>query len=143
MIPQIGSYLPLYNYKIEHDLYRYGSKNRKYFKQYFGIKDMVEDHHIIPKEFRKHKFIRNIDYDVSSSRNIKIMCNHKNHLCETLTNRSILIHHNGHIKYNLYVGKQLDKLVQKDLDIARYEFYLFIHYLESMLDINNDNIPWK
>ena len=46
---------------------RYGSLLRRTFKLRWNVRN-VEDHHVIPKEFKSHPIIEKINYDIHASR---------------------------------------------------------------------------
>jgi len=140
LLYQINSHYSLFHYQKNRDIYRYGSKKRQQIKYELGYHNLVEDHHIIPKEFDNHLFIRDIGFDVGCSRNIRIMPNHYGYEKLNLTNA--LVHHNGHIHYNQYVKHNLDELYRTtNFDESKYKFLLFFWYLESQLDYKGD-LPW-
>lgn len=121
LLYQIHSHYSFFHYNKECDRYRYGSKARQKVKYELGYKDIVEDHHIIPKEFKDHLFIKDIGFDVGCSRNIHIMTKWS--------------HRNRHHEYNKYVKDNLDELYQTtNFDESKYKFILFFWYLESQLD---------
>jgi hypothetical protein len=51
---------------------RYGSLLRRTFKLRWNVRN-VEDHHVIPKEFKSHPIIEKINYDIHASENIIMM----------------------------------------------------------------------
>lgn len=141
LLYQINSYYSFYQYNKNNDIYRYGSKQRQYVKKHFGYTNLVEDHHIIPKEFKSHSFIRDIGFDVHCSRNIRIMPNEYGFEKLDLPENA-LVHHNGHIHYNRYVKHKLDELyVTTNNDKSKYKFLLFFWHLESQLNYKGE-LPW-
>ena len=62
---------PLFSHN-ENDRFNYGSEERRRFKDLSKIRYLVQDHHCIPRQFRNHKLVREIDFDVNCSRNILI-----------------------------------------------------------------------
>ena len=81
--------------------YSYGSYNRAIIKQKHGIRGLVQDHHIIPRQFSK---IVNIDID--SSRNLIMLPTSYGKL---YLNTTRPIHENGHPNYNKYIKHLLDE----------------------------------
>ena len=141
LLYQINSYYSLYHYNKNNDIYRYGSKKRQQMKYNFGYNNLVEDHHIIPKEFKTHLFIRDIGFDVDCSKNIRIMPNEYG-MEKLKLPENTLLHHNGHIQYNRYVKNQLDEFYRTtNNDKSKYKFLLFFWHLESQLDFKSD-LPW-
>ena len=138
---------PNYAYILKHissqpDYFRYKSIHRRNFKKYKNYINCVEDHHIIPKQWRNHKLIKSINFDINSSNNLYIMPNNN---AKNIFNihPNTLIHEGGHMKYNKYVKKQLDYIQDRNKDSQNYEFLLLLNHLKSNMQFNEDNIPWK
>jgi len=139
---QLHSHYSFFNYNSKYDLYRYNSKKRKQYKKLVNYQYYVNDHHIIPKQFRDHKLIQNINFDISSSRNIKIMPTLQGIQYFNLDD-NVLTHYKGHLKYNKFVKDELNEiLLLKDIDEQRYNFILFFWFLELNLDFKG-TIPWN
>lgn len=104
-------------------MYIYSSIYRRNIKRKFLINGLVQDHHIIPREFRNiinynnSKLINHID----SSQNLIILPTRYGKLFID-TNRSI--HENGHIHYNRYVYNLLNN---------NYSIDYIINYLKQQL----------
>jgi hypothetical protein len=128
----------------EHDKFNYGSEERRRFKDLSNIRYLVQDHHCIPRQFRNHKLIREIYFDVNCSRNILIMPTRLG-VKELNLDPNTLVHEGGHPRYNKYVGSQLEKINDEydTLDEKRYQIWLFLHYLKDNLHYKNDIIPWE
>mgnify|MGYP006242313703 FL=1 len=99
----------IYHYKPEYDEYRYGSTQRKVYKKYKNYTNLVQDHHIIPKQWKKHKLIRTINFDINSSNNLIIMPTPKTFLYFNF-NSNLRTHYVGHPSYNclLYTSDAAD-----------------------------------
>tara|TARA_Y100000389_G_scaffold66748_1_gene62957 strand:- start:441 stop:932 length:492 start_codon:yes stop_codon:yes gene_type:complete len=120
----------------------YGSKDRRDFKNEMGIRFLVQDHHCIPYQFRNHKLLRLTKFNVNSARNIVMMPNKKGFEQLNL-HKDTLIHDGGHAKYNSYVGKHLQRILNEpDLDVKRYKLWLFLHYLKDNLKYKGV-LPWN
>jgi hypothetical protein len=134
---------PLFSHN-DYDKFNYGSEERKRFKDLSKIRYLVQDHHCIPRQFRNHKLLREIDFDVNCSRNILIMPTRLG-IKELNLDPNCLVHEGGHPKYNKYVGSQLEKIKNEyeTIDEQRYQIWLFLHYLKDNLRYNNDIIPWE
>ena len=78
------------------------------YKKYKKYDNLVQDHHIIPKQWKKHKLIKNINFDINSSNNLIIMPTQKTFLYFNL-DPNIRTHYIGHPKYNIYVKETLPK----------------------------------
>lgn len=108
-------------------------------KAYTGY---VEDHHIIPKQWKHHELMKTLDFDVHCSNNLYIMPNNLAKYRFYL-HPNTMIHHGGHRNYNYYVKEQLDYIMSMDKDSHKYQFWLLLHHLKSNMKLNKDNIPWK
>ena len=132
----------IYHYKPQYDIYRYGSSNRKEQKKKNKYTGLVQDHHIIPKQWKNHNLIKTINFDINSSNNLVIMPIPKTFLYFNF-NPNLRTHYAGHPTYNLYVKKILDFINKLDsLDDKKYYFWLFFTYLKKNCIYTNNNIPW-
>lgn len=135
--------VPAFNFNKLFDIFKYRSQARKQFKALKQYTDLVEDHHCIPKQWREHELLKNIDFDVNCSSNLVIMPNLKGKRILNL-HPNTLVHQGGHAKYNMYVKEILDEIHEKpNEDEKKYEFWLFLHHLKINMRTNQDNIPWK
>lgn len=133
----------IFHYNPYHDIYRYGSKERKQFKKRYNYNNLVQDHHVIPKQWKNHKLIKTINYDINSCNNLIIMPIPKAIYIHNL-NPLIRTHFNGHNKYNSYVKYNLDLLEKLNTyDEQCFYFWLFYTYLKDNLYFFDNNIPWK
>lgn len=126
-----------------YDFYRYRSIHRKNYKELMKINNLVEDHHIIPKQWKDHELLTKVDFDINHSKNIYIMPKKKCKEVFYITNDT-LIHQGGHYAYNMYVKEEMDTINKLNTsDDVKYNFWLFFHHLKSSLYNNTNNIPWK
>lgn len=111
------------------------SVSRDFFKTRWNLKGLVEDHHVIPKQFKMHPTIKKFNYDMNCSNNIILMPTRLGkHTMNLREDR--LIHDGNHYKYNLFVEHVLNVIkTEKDLD----EFVIF---LKNSCRFNPQNIPW-
>ena len=116
---------------------RYGTVMRKRFKTRWGLRGgVVEDHHVIPKQWRNHAVVTKFRYDVDSSHNIIMMPTHLGAIkLNVRANR--MIHNGGHVKYNRYVGTMLDSIKTQE------DSYYLRDFLKSVCRYNHDILPWK
>lgn len=124
------------------DFYRYRSVNRRKFKEIKNYKDCVEDHHIIPKQWKNHELLQTLKFDVNHSQNLYIMPKY-NAKQRFYLHPDTLFHEGGHKSYNKYVKTQLDYVYSLNNDRQKYEFWLLLHHLKANIRDNRDNIPWK
>jgi hypothetical protein len=125
--------------------YGYKSKRRKLLKNNLKLNTYVQDHHIIPKQWKNHKLLQKINYNINSANNIIMMPN-KIAYDELNLSSNKLIHDGGHTYYNMYVKQILDHILQYyyyDEEYQIYQFNLFLYYLKDNLVNNEDNIPWN
>jgi len=116
--------------------YRYQSVARIFFKSRWKLKDLVEDHHVIPRQFQNHKVLRELAFDVNASKNLVMMPTRLGlHVWETLR-RDRLVHGGGHKAYNEFVKHFLDSVS------TPCEFWNFHDFLKINCRDNRDRIPW-
>lgn len=85
----------------------YKSKSRQKKLGSLKSRKLVQDHHIIPREFRSHPAIEKAQFDIDSSLNLMILPTKKgSEILET----SRQIHENGHPKYNAYIRSILNEI---------------------------------
>lgn len=126
-----------YPNNIAHDNYKYRSVLRENFLVSRGLREEVDSHHIIPKQFKQHQTILNENFDINRSYNLVYLPNRK-----SSKEFPLLIHEGGHRKYNLYVLHHLNEIKKLDnFEEKRYQFWLFLKHLEK--GINEKSIPWN
>jgi hypothetical protein len=98
-----------------------------------NIRGLVEDHHVIPRQFKKHPTIEKFKYDINASKNLILM---PRFLYKNLrTNR--IVHHGNHPAYNAYVENMLNCIKhQKELDD-------FVDFLKIACRFRPQDIPWR
>ena len=142
---QIIPKYPIYDYNKNLDNFRYGSKERKFIKTKLYKQGTIEDHHIIPKQCKIHSLVKEIKFDVGCSKNIIFMPNQAYLYYNNIPENDILIHKNGHRKYNHYVWKQLNYINYnyKDKEERKYQFLLLLNHLHDSIEKNSKKIPWN
>jgi hypothetical protein len=90
--------------------YHYGSYNRAILKQKRDIRGLVQDHHIIPRQFS-----RRVNINIDESKNLMMLPTSYGKL---FLNTSRPIHENGHVKYNKYIKHLLDQNFTEDFIIT-------------------------
>jgi hypothetical protein len=73
----------------------------------FGLADTTEVHHIIPREFRQHRLIRDADFPMNGGYNLMLM---PNALGKQAINTTRPCHQGGHGAYNKYVRGRMECL---------------------------------
>jgi len=114
---------------------RYGSLLRRTFKLRWNVRN-VEDHHVIPKQFKSHPIIEKVKYDIHASENIIMLPREIGNLRE---NR--VTHRGNHKRYNEYVGNVLDSM--ENTDITEPEFKKFVDFLKDGCRFRPQDIPWN
>lgn len=139
----VRSFCDFSKFKKIKDIYTYKSVARRKYKDSMNYTGYVQDHHMIPKQWRNHTLLEILDYDINSSKNLIIMPNKKG--IEKLNlHPDYLVHDGGHVPYNKYVKKQLDYILKNDeFDAKKYLFWLFLCHIKKNMKYNEDNIPWK
>lgn len=144
--PFVSKFMTKYMYDTScfKDPLKYRSVFRKALIKSSGLHGIVENHHIIPKQWENHNLFDKIKFDVHSSYNIVMLPNIK-HNFYIGASHHMIIHESGHKKYNEYVKVQLDELLEKysDDDEFKYNFWLFHTYLKASLNNNSTDIPWN
>lgn len=134
-----GSYSTIH-YDKSRDPLRYSTKARRKLKYSYHKKGLIEDHHLIPKEFHNHSLFDNVIFDVGCSNNIYILpsVSYKETIYTNNFDKDKVIYHTCHREYNLFIKEQLNNIQSiQDNERQKYEFILFLHYLRLSFD-NND-----
>lgn len=134
-----GSYSAL-KYDKTRDLLRYGTKARRKVKYSSHKKGLIEDHHLIPKEFHEHSLLKKIKFDVGCSNNIYILpsISYRESIYNNNDNKDEIIYHTNHRLYNSFVKEKLNSIHKiKDIDEQKYEFLLFFNHLRISFDTND------
>ena len=135
---QIHSSYCLFNYEKKEDLFHYNTKHRRDIKKKLYKEHLVDNHHIIPKEFNNHPLLRELQVDTSCSKNIIFL---PNRYAKEWIGHEEWIFHTSHPKYNKYVLKELNSIHQLNNKENRYyQFSLFFMYLYQSLEHNEANI---
>ena len=114
---------------------RYGSLIRRNFKLRWNVRN-IEDHHVIPLQFRHHPLFEKVNYDLQNSDNLIMLPREIGKL------RKNRITHNGpHPKYNTFVGTILDSMVH--MKNPEPEFKEFVSFLKIGCRFRPQDIPWN
>ena len=124
--------------------WKYNSQQRKSFRRRHGVVPyFVQDHHVIPKQWRKHPSVLRFGLDINESRNLMLMpTSYGKYRFRMRPER--YTHDGGHHKYNVYVREMLDSLEGVQCEKCfRLEFQYFLEFLKSTLRWGTDIIPWR
>ena len=98
-----------------------------------GLTDLVEIHHVVPREFRDHPVVRAHGYDVEEGYNTLFVPSWRGaHLGARRP-----MHTGGHISYNAYVRTELDALSGP----ASFVALLWVLFLASRG--RRTDVPWR
>lgn len=127
------------------DRFAYRSKLRSTLIQTSILNGCIDEHHIIPQQYKDHVVLKKVEYNIDFSYNIEMMANskfRKHWAFECFPD--ILIHEGGHAKYNKYVKQNLDEIdgFECEEDI-KFRFWLFHMHLKQSIDNNCEDIPWN
>jgi hypothetical protein len=134
-----GSYSAL-QYDKNSDPLRYGTKARRKIKYSYHKKGLIEDHHLIPKEFHEHSLFETIHFDVGCSNNIYVLpsISYRESIYNNSPNKDEIIYHTSHRLYNSFIKEKLNNIYKvKNVDEQKYEFLLFLNYLRTSFDTND------
>ncbi len=113
-------------------MHNYGSNARKFFKLKWKLSGLVQDHHVIPQQFKRHGLI----YDrMHNYKNLIMMLTPKG-IQELRLRENRIVHWGPHPKYNAFVFSEL-KLCENHKQLEELQ-----EYLKWELRFRN-NIPWK
>jgi hypothetical protein len=132
---QIEPTYSLFDYNKSHDIFHYNTKYRRNFKNKYFKQDLIDNHHIIPRQFQNHPLLQELHFDVACSKNIYFLPTRS---AKHVLQDASLIYHNSHPKYNTFVAKELQRIhSHEDKDKRQYEFVLFFMYLSQSLEHND------
>lgn len=119
----------------------FSGKPKNYFKNYknrFNLNELVELHHIIPRQFKKHPAILLSKYEIENGYNFIYLPTYKGSKVLNLHHDRPL-HVNGHANYNSYICFVLDNMYKDEIinENNMCEFNIFLR--ENMRHLN---IPW-
>ena len=133
IIPQVRGQYSVFHYGAKDDIYRYKSKLRRELKQKLPFH--VEDHHIIPQQFKTHKVILSTKFNINCSNNLLIMPGRmsKDHFPRKIV-------HQAHPHYNIRVCRYLDQIGQQTCQEERqYQLWLLVKHAENLILQNDDS----
>lgn len=111
----------------------------KYYRKRFNLNNLVEIHHIIPRQHKNHPVIINTKYNIEDGYNLMFLPNEKGKIKLNLhPNRPI--HQYGHYKYNLFIKEYLDFL-HKSNDYSNIDIINLNLYLRK--NLRSLKIPWN
>lgn len=97
------------------------------------LQGLVQNHHIIPRQWRFHNAVIASNYSIDSSNNLLLM---PTSYGKYFLNTSRYVHSGGHNNYNYYVKTLLDFSVKQNISIEEVRFYL------KQVLRTGSTIPW-
>ena len=112
-------------------IFRYKGWDRRVFKRWKGYSGYVNDHHVIPKQFRNHPLVKEVKYDINGNFNLLIMPTPLGVV--KLNMDPLTIPHTNHPKYNTKVGQFLEKIDEDyaTTDEKEYRLWLLVNWLKE------------
>ena len=110
-------------------IFRYRGWDRILFKKNRGYNGNVNDHHVIPKQYRNHPLLKEIEYDIDSRFNLLIMPTNKG--IKSLNLHPNTIYHSPHPRYNKQAKVVLDEIYQNE--DKEYQLWLYVCWLKKIL----------
>lgn len=109
-------------------------------KNRFSLSSLVQIHHIIPRQFRKHPVISG--FDIEDGSNYMFMPN-KRGKSKLSTRR--LNHEGGHEAYNKFVATKLQEIFQENNTAEQriHKLRNLTKYLRIQIMNGCEEIPWK
>lgn len=114
-------------------------KKLKIYKKRFILHNLVEIHHIIPRQHKNHPVVLNTNYDLEDGYNLMFLPTEKGKLNLKL-HTSRPIHQNGHCKYNIFINNYLDYLYINN-NYSQIDIIILNRYLRK--NLRSLNIPWN
>ena len=104
----------------------------RHTRRRMGLSDLVEIHHVLPREFRAHPTVVGFGYDVEADYNTIFVPSKRG----ALPGRPV--HTGGHMAYNAYTRRQLDDVVAGPESFAALLGTLFMASRGRRRDV-----PWR
>jgi len=103
-----------------------------------NLKELVDIHHIVPREFTYHPTILLSNYDIENGYNLIFLPTSKG-ACILNIHQDRPKHYNGHTKYNRYVATILDKMF---IESKTNQYNLCKLNKKLKQNMRHLNIPW-
>ena len=124
--------------------FSYNSQQRKAFRRrHEVIPQYVQDHHVIPKQWKNHSSVLRFGLDINSSDNLIFMPTAYGKYKFNIRPERYT-HDGGHYKYNIYIQEMLNSMDGIECDKCfRGEFTYFIFFLKRTLRWGDNIVPWQ
>lgn len=106
----------------------------------FGLRGLVQIHHVYPRQFRNHPALRGI-VDIDTERNLVLMPTYEG-VSRMHLRPDRLVHDGGHPAYNRYVGRLLDRMLALPPDERRRIVAQTLCELRRDVRHPPEDLPW-
>tara|TARA_B110001452_G_scaffold267462_1_gene277445 strand:- start:2036 stop:2434 length:399 start_codon:yes stop_codon:yes gene_type:complete len=104
-----------------------------------NLNELVDIHHIIPREFKYHPTILFSEYDIDNGYNLMFLPTQKGSVILN-THKDRPIHFDGHKKYNRYVAIVLDEMFTES-KTGQHNLCKLNKKLKQ--NMRHQNVPWN
>jgi len=111
----------------------------KNYRKRFRLNNLVEIHHIIPRQHKNHPVLLDTKYNLEDGYNLMFLPNQKGKMKLNLHSKRP-IHQYGHYKYNIFIKEYLDYLYIEN-NYSKIDIINFNRFLRKNLRFLN--IPWN
>lgn len=102
----------------------------------FGLRGLVQVHHVIPRSCRDHSTLKQFNFDVESAGNFVLMPTIEGQRQLRLrTGR--LTHNRGHMQYCNHITERLDAIRNES------ELVTLLHAMHVAMRASNPEVPWR
>lgn len=108
-------------YKFLYILWCFDSVVRHNAIKKHKMQGLVQNHHIIPRQWKHHKAVIDSNYSIDSSKNLLLM---PTYYGKSILNTPRYVHSGGHMQYNYYVKSLLDYSIKNNIPIEKVRNYL-------------------
>ena len=106
-----------------------------------NLTGLIEIHHIIPRQFKRHPTILFSNYDIENGYNFILLANKKGEKVLNI-HHDRPIHNNGHVQYNYYVKERLDSIFNDRNREKNLQHLMCELNIELRQNMRHLDIPW-
>lgn len=103
----------------------------------FGMQELVQIHHVIPRFCARHPTVRALDFDLEGSSANFVLMPTRRGVRELRLRSDRLVHDGGHMAYCAFVWERLDAVRTDE------ELQALLMFLHRGMRRANDEIPWR
>ena len=105
----------------------------------FGLGELVQVHHVIPQQFRRHPCLSGLLH-VHDGCNLMLMPNRRG---KEVLNTARPVHDGGHAAYNEYVGVCLDRVLAEEPEPTAREERVAALIAQLRARVRRNAVPWR